>query len=89
MDVTDEMDELGYTDKLQPDHPRRASPAPTATSTGSRVRPTPWGCSYNRDLFEAAGLDPDSPPTSWDEVREYAKQITDDDRQGRLLADGA
>lgn len=32
---------------------------------------------YNRDLFEQAGLDPDQPPTSWDEVREYAQQIKD------------
>ncbi|MBB2921341.1 ABC transporter substrate-binding protein [Cellulomonas cellasea] len=30
---------------------------------------------YNRALFQQAGLDPDSPPTSWDQVREYAKQI--------------
>jgi len=32
---------------------------------------------YNRALFTAAGLDPDQPPTTWDEVREYAKQIAD------------
>ncbi len=32
---------------------------------------------YNRNLFEQAGLDPDQPPTTWDEVREYAKQIKD------------
>lgn len=32
---------------------------------------------YNRDLFTQAGLDPDKPPTTWDEVREYAKQIHD------------
>jgi multiple sugar transport system substrate-binding protein len=32
---------------------------------------------YNRDLFTQAGLDPDKPPTTWDEVREYAKQIYD------------
>lgn len=32
---------------------------------------------YNRALFEQAGLDPDSPPTTWDEVREHAKQIKD------------
>ena len=32
---------------------------------------------YNRDLFEQAGLDPDQPPTTWDEVREYARQIKD------------
>ncbi|KQS99743.1 ABC transporter substrate-binding protein [Cellulomonas sp. Leaf395] len=32
---------------------------------------------YNRTLFEQAGLDPDQPPTTWDEVREYAKTIHD------------
>lgn len=36
-----------------------------------------FGLVYNRDLFEQAGLDPDSPPTTWEEVREYAKQIAD------------
>lgn len=35
-----------------------------------------FGLVYNRDLFEEAGLDPDAPPTTWDEVREYAAQIT-------------
>lgn len=35
------------------------------------------GLVYNRALFEAAGLDPDSPPTTWDEVREYADQISE------------
>jgi multiple sugar transport system substrate-binding protein len=31
---------------------------------------------YNKDLFEQAGLDPDQPPTSLAEMREYADQIT-------------
>ena len=35
------------------------------------------GLHYNRTLFEQAGLDPDQPPTTWAEVREYAKQIAD------------
>jgi multiple sugar transport system substrate-binding protein len=35
------------------------------------------GLHYNRALFEQAGLDPDQPPTTWDEVREYAKAIAD------------
>ncbi|TDD18898.1 sugar ABC transporter substrate-binding protein [Kribbella turkmenica] len=30
---------------------------------------------YNRTLFKQAGLDPDRPPTTWDEVRTAAKQI--------------
>jgi multiple sugar transport system substrate-binding protein len=32
---------------------------------------------YNRTLFTQAGLDPDKPPTTWDEVVADAKQITD------------
>lgn len=31
---------------------------------------------YNRDLFEKAGLDPDKPPTSLAELRDYADKIT-------------
>jgi multiple sugar transport system substrate-binding protein len=30
---------------------------------------------YNRSLFKQAGLDPDKPPTTWEEFRGYAKQI--------------
>jgi multiple sugar transport system substrate-binding protein len=32
---------------------------------------------YNRTLFKAAGLDPDKPPTTWDEIRADAKQIAE------------
>ena len=32
---------------------------------------------YNRDLFTKAGLDPDKPPTTWDEIRTDAKVIQD------------
>lgn len=35
------------------------------------------GLHYNRQMFEEAGLDPDVPPTTWDEIRTYAKQIAD------------
>lgn len=41
---------------------------------------------YNRSLFEAAGLDPDAPPTDWDETREAAKAVNDStDAQGFLF----
>jgi len=30
---------------------------------------------YNRKLFTQAGLDPNKPPTSWAQIRQYAKQI--------------
>lgn len=32
---------------------------------------------YNADIFKAAGLNPDKPPTTWDEVRKYGQQIKD------------
>lgn len=35
---------------------------------------------WNKDLFEAAGLDPEAPPTTWDEWTSYAEQITDESR---------
>ncbi|MFF4272036.1 ABC transporter substrate-binding protein [Streptomyces sp. NPDC001536] len=33
------------------------------------------GLIYNRALFEKAGLDPDRPPATWDELRDAAKKI--------------
>lgn len=33
---------------------------------------------YNRDLFVRAGLDPDSPPKTWEEVIAYGKALTKD-----------
>ncbi|MFB7455599.1 ABC transporter substrate-binding protein [Streptomyces sp. NPDC056188] len=33
------------------------------------------GLIYNRKLFEKAGLDPDKPPATWEEVRAAAKKI--------------
>lgn len=42
-----------------------------------------FGASYyywNKDLFKAAGLDPEKPATTWDEVAEYARKITDASR---------
>ncbi|MGW1772776.1 ABC transporter substrate-binding protein [Streptomyces sp. NPDC002104] len=34
------------------------------------------GLVYNRELFRKAGLDPDKPPTTWEEVRAAAKKIS-------------
>jgi sn-glycerol 3-phosphate transport system substrate-binding protein len=40
---------------------------------------------YNRDLFAAAGLDPDHPPETWDELVTYAKALTrDTDGNGEI-----
>ncbi len=37
---------------------------------------------YNAELFEAAGLDPDAPPQTWDEFRAYAQALTGEGRYG-------
>lgn len=37
---------------------------------------------YNKDMFKEAGLDPEAPPTSWEEVIEYGKKLTKDGQWG-------
>ncbi|UFS60840.1 ABC transporter substrate-binding protein [Subtercola endophyticus] len=51
-------------------------------SDGGAVYGVPWnaytmGLLYNRALFTKAGLDPDTPPATWDEVQADAKIIQD------------
>ncbi|HET8780029.1 MAG TPA: extracellular solute-binding protein [Agromyces sp.] len=76
MDVTDEVTELGYADKFNP------VMLEGVTDADGRIFGFPrqayaMGLHYNRTLFEQAGLDPDNPPTTWDEVREAAKAISE------------
>lgn len=75
-DVTDAVEELGYTDKFNP------VILEGVTGDDGRIYGFPRqayaaALHYNRDLFEQAGLDPDAPPQTWDEIREAAKAITD------------
>jgi sn-glycerol 3-phosphate transport system substrate-binding protein len=49
--------------------------------TGGKTYGIPWQRStiilyYNRDAFSQAGLDPDAPTTTWDELRDMAKKLT-------------
>lgn len=37
---------------------------------------------YNKDMFAEAGLDPESPPTTWDELLDYAEKLTKYDENG-------
>jgi multiple sugar transport system substrate-binding protein len=75
-DITAEVSELPYADDFNPavlDVVQDGS----GNVYGVPVAAYGMGLHYNRAMFEAAGLDPDSPPTSWDEVRDYAAQISD------------
>ncbi|MCF7945694.1 MAG: extracellular solute-binding protein [Spirochaetia bacterium] len=43
---------------------------------------------WNKDLFEKAGLDPEDPPETVDELVEYAKKLTETDKNGNYLQTG-
>ena len=74
VDITDFVKALPYADDLTPAHMElgmfegRNYAVPTAVD-GSFI-------AYNIDLFEQAGLDPDNPPSTWDEMLEAARAIT-------------
>lgn len=76
MDVTAEVEELGYADKFNPIVLEGVQDA-DGNVYGFPRQAYAMGLHYNRALFEAAGLDPDAPPTTWDEVREAADAIAE------------
>jgi multiple sugar transport system substrate-binding protein len=76
MDVTAEIEDLGYADKFNPII-LDAVTGDDGQLYGFPRQAYAMGLHYNRDLFEAAGLDPDAPPTTWDEVREAAAAISE------------
>ena len=40
---------------------------------------------YNKDMFRAAGLDPEKAPTTWDEMVEMGKKLTTEDHHGLMI----
>ena len=76
VDIDARVRALGYADKFNPnvlvngqDADGKIFAVPTAAYGMSLT--------YNRSLFTAAGLDPNTPPTTWDEVRAAAKTIAE------------
>ncbi|GAA0177488.1 extracellular solute-binding protein [Clostridium sediminicola] len=52
-----------------------------AMSADGKLYAAPWICSpyvmvYNKDLFEQAGLDPNAPPKTYEEMVDYAEKIS-------------
>jgi multiple sugar transport system substrate-binding protein len=47
-----------------------------------------YGLTWNKDQFKEVGLDPDKPPKTWTEFREYAKKLTKGDAQGNITRVG-
>jgi ABC-type glycerol-3-phosphate transport system substrate-binding protein len=75
-DITAEAKKLPYFSKYNP-----AVLAEGTTAKG-KIIALPKGAyaqalHYNRKLFSQAGLDPNKPPTTWAQLRTYAKQIAD------------
>lgn len=42
---------------------------------------------WNKDLFKEAGLDPNKPPRTWEQLQDYAVKLTKQDK-GQLLQEG-
>lgn len=74
-DLTDALKAAGFADKLNPQTAKIAQNA-EGRQFGVPVAPYAIGLFYNRDLFTKAGLDPDRPPRTWDEVRTAARAIS-------------
>lgn len=73
-DLTEVLASSGLGDKLNP------VVLDTARGADGQIYGVPtdgfaMGLVYNRAIFEQAGLDPDNPPTTWEEVREAAQTI--------------
>jgi len=74
-DLSDVVDEIDGFDELNPRVMKFLES--DGAVYGIPEKSYAFGLVYNRNLFEQAGLDPDEPPTTWDEVRDYAAQIAE------------
>ncbi len=75
-DISDYVAELPYADSFN-QNVAQAGQADDGTQWAIPIAAYGQALHYSRSLFEAAGLDPDAPPTTWDEVASAAKQISD------------
>ncbi len=76
VDITAQVRKLPYADSFNP------SVLAQGQDSAGNVYALPKGAygiglQMNRDLFQKAGLDPDKPPATWDQVRSAAKQISE------------
>ncbi|MFT3891115.1 MAG: extracellular solute-binding protein [Anaerolineales bacterium] len=61
--------------------------------SGDKILCLPWGTDmyalfWNKDMFEAAGLDPNTPPKTMEELAEFADKLTVTDASGNLTQVG-
>lgn len=75
-DITDQFKAWEHFGSFNP------SVLEVVTDSNGRIFGIPTGVyalslAYNRRLFEQAGLDPNTPPTTWDDARRAAKELSD------------
>lgn len=75
-DITAEVRALPYAGGFNPSVLQVAQDE-AGSVYGLPVAAYGMGLHYNRTMFAEAGLDPDQPPTSWDQVRQYADAIAE------------
>jgi multiple sugar transport system substrate-binding protein len=73
-DVSDLVTKLPYAKSFNP-NVAKAGQSTDGTQWAVPIAAYGQALHYNRALFTQAGLDPDNPPSTWDEVRTAAKQI--------------
>jgi multiple sugar transport system substrate-binding protein len=61
--------------------------------SGDQILCLPWGTDmyalfWNKDMFEAAGLDPETPPATMEQLAEFADKLTVRDADGKLTQVG-
>jgi ABC-type glycerol-3-phosphate transport system substrate-binding protein len=75
-DITDYFKQWEHFDEIRPETLKVVT-GPDGRIYGIPIDTYGIGMVYHRTLFEKAGLDPDRPPETWEELRQYAKQIKD------------
>ena len=75
-DLTDRIP-AEFIDRLLPSA-KAIITTPDGTYDGMPQEGTTYTLFYRKDLFEEAGLDPDKPPRTWDELLEIGKKLTKD-----------
>jgi multiple sugar transport system substrate-binding protein len=77
------LDLTPYLEKSKVIDVKQIYPGPLQNASwGGKVYAMPRGANtlalyYNEDMFKAAGLDPDKPPQTWDELYGAAKKLND------------
>ncbi|WP_446037978.1 ABC transporter substrate-binding protein [Streptomyces sp. SID1121] len=74
-DISKYVKDMPYYDQIKKDY-LKVFTGPDGGLYGLPNGQYSLGLVYNRALFKKAGLDPDKPPTTWDEVRAAAKKIS-------------